>query len=926
MVAALRSSLLLLLSGYAAAHGGPAKRPSALSSLLSVEHVGRALASLEGGSAAPVAALLPFNLSAVTLAPASRLGVAQQRNHEYLLALNDSQLTCIFTSAANLTRCEAADCPSPGGGADAPLCEPLPGEMGLGSYYGHYLGHYLSATAMMAASTGDAAVAAKGAGIVAALAKVQAAWGTRYPADGSGPAGLDGAGYLFPYDPFVFRKLEDLTLHAAGEPRLYSVPFYTLHKMMAGLLDQCALGAGNAQACAMVRAMGDWVVRNVRAALAAPGGQGVWQQVLGTEWGGMNEVMFNLHARWGDAAYLEAGRAFNHFQFSAPLAAGLDDLDGGYGNHGGNHANTHIPEVIGNLVGYELTGNATDKAIGDEFFAAVTQNHSWATGGSNDAEHWQAARRMGDNLNADTEESCTQYNVLKVARHLLAWGAGAELADFYERALYNGILGNQNQADPSMTQFIYMLPLGGGGIKKPWGRSDQGFPCCWGTLSEQFSKLGDSIFFTDPQQSALYVSLFASAAVRWDARPDGVPVTVTQSAGFPESRTSTTKVTINLGGQASTSIFALHIRVPGWATNATANVATLTTAGGATSPVAVTKAGSWLAVERPWADGDSVEVYFPLGLWAAPLEDDRDAWNATLAFMYGPLVLAGLTSEATLIPADAAGKPADARDPASFIARDAASGTAGERLSFTAHAVTMGAVPMVPLLDVVAEAYTVYFDTRGAAVIPYTPGGALLPSNASADFKFEGGAGMASGPRDARCSGLNLRTGQPGEVSTIAMSHLLLGGAGTQLDAVSLSFRWAAGYTPRAGTPPAQMPKPPVVTVVVIDAASGKPLGAPLFTSAPLGNVSFDRFEGYAPPVVVRATGLALPNEKPLIVALQVANRGRNLMIPLDDLASGFNITVGWTKKDDHRHEQHDHEQHEQHASPLDAHVHLRHH
>jgi DUF1680 family protein len=108
---------------------------------------------------------------------------------------------------------------------------------------------------------------------------------------------------------------------------------------------------------------------------------------------------------------------------------------GSHGNGGGNHANTHIPEIIGSARGYELTGNETQKDIAVNFFHIVTANHSWATGGSNDGEHWTTPNRMGDQLNADTEESCTQYNILKVARHLFKWTASSSLGDFYERAI-----------------------------------------------------------------------------------------------------------------------------------------------------------------------------------------------------------------------------------------------------------------------------------------------------------------------------------------------------------------------------------------------------------------------------------------------------------------------------------------------------------
>ena len=79
----------------------------------------------------------------------------------------------------------------------------------------------------------------------------------------------------------------------------------------------------------------------------------------------------------------------------------------------------------------------------------------------------------------------------------------------------NGIIGNQNKLEPAMTQFIYMLPLGAAGMYKPWGESNQGFPCCWGTLTEQFSKLSDSIYFASPDHSTIFVNQFMPSEVEW---------------------------------------------------------------------------------------------------------------------------------------------------------------------------------------------------------------------------------------------------------------------------------------------------------------------------------------------------------------------------------------------------------------------------
>ena len=315
-------------------------------------------------------AVEPFTLSDVAIAGGNSnpFGIAQERNRQFVLGLNSSQLACQYTSAANLTKCEGGrSCPSSGGDG-APVCNPLSGEMGLGGYYGHYLGHWLSATAFLINGTGDSQVRQKAEAMIMALNATMAAWAGKY--------GPTHDGYLFPYDPIVYHYLHTesagCSRHLCG---IYSVPYYTLHKVMAGLLDH-ATQAGNELAWTMVLKMAAWVKRHAGSAIATRG-QDAWQRVLNTEWGGMNEVLFNLYALTKDGDHLTTGRYFNHWSWSAPLAAGLDGL-------GGNHANTHIPEVIGNARGYELTSNATDKAIALEFFAAVTQNHSWVTGGSND--------------------------------------------------------------------------------------------------------------------------------------------------------------------------------------------------------------------------------------------------------------------------------------------------------------------------------------------------------------------------------------------------------------------------------------------------------------------------------------------------------------------------------------------------------------
>jgi len=43
----------------------------------------------------------------------------------------------------------------------------------------------------------------------------------------------------------------------------------------------------------------------------------------------------------------------------------------------------------------------------------------------------------------ETEETCTQYNMLKIARYLFSWTGNVTYADYYERAIMNGLLGTQ---------------------------------------------------------------------------------------------------------------------------------------------------------------------------------------------------------------------------------------------------------------------------------------------------------------------------------------------------------------------------------------------------------------------------------------------------------------------------------------------------
>jgi len=265
---------------------------------------------------------------------------------------------------------------------------------------GHLTGHYLSACALMYASTGDERFRERAALLVRELAKCQAALGTN--------------GYLSAFPENVFDELE-----AGGKPW---APYYTLHKILAGLLDVHTL-CGNEQALEVAVNFGNWVT----ARTGRLSDEQV-EKMLAVEHGGINEAMANLYAPTGEQKYLATARRLCHQGVLDPLAAGEDKL-------AGLHANTQFPKVIGAARLYELTGDARYHAITEFFWERVANHHSYVTGGNSDHEGFGPPDRLDARVSPFTAESCNTYNMLKLTRQVFSWDAAAAQADFYERAL-----------------------------------------------------------------------------------------------------------------------------------------------------------------------------------------------------------------------------------------------------------------------------------------------------------------------------------------------------------------------------------------------------------------------------------------------------------------------------------------------------------
>jgi uncharacterized protein len=512
----------------------------------------------------------PFDLTEVRLLD-GMFRDAMLRDQQYLLTLDSDRLLHNFRVTAGL--------PSnakPLGGWEAPDVE----------LRGHSVGHYLSACALMYSSTGDARFKARAEQIVAELAKVQQAM----PSRGFNP------GYLSAYPEEFFDRVDK------QQQRVWA-PYYTLHKIMAGLLD-VYLHCDDKQALDLVVKMADWV--KFRVDRLSDEQQ---QRALNTEFGGMEEVLANLYAVTGNQEYLRVSRKFDHKRIFDPLARGEDPLDG-------VHANTQIPKAIGAARDYELTGEKRYHDVASFFWDRVAHHRSYVIGGNSDNEAFFPPDTFSKHLGSSSTETCNTYNMLKLTRHLFEWDASAEKMDFYERGLYNHILASQ---DPATGMMCYYVPLRPGAFKT-YSIQDESFWCCVGTGMENHAKYPDTIYFHDDQ--SLYVNLFIPSELNWKEKK----LQVRQETQFPEA--DSTKLTFKSDAPVK---LAVRIRYPSWAQSGI----TITVNGKRQN--VESKPGSYVTVEREWKTGDTIVARMPMSLHIEAMPDDLK----TIAVLYGPIVLAG---------------------------------------------------------------------------------------------------------------------------------------------------------------------------------------------------------------------------------------------------------------------------------------------
>jgi DUF1680 family protein len=300
---------------------------------------------------------------------------AMLRDQQYLLNLDPDRLLRNFRVNVGLPTTA-----KPYGGWEAPDCE----------LRGHSLGHYLSALSLMFASTGDTQFKQRVDYIVGELAKCQS----------NSPAAGFHEGYLSAFPESFIDRVENR--------KPVWAPWYTLHKIMAGLLDANQL-CGNAQALEVLTNMADWVKFRVNRLTPEQ-----MQKSLETEQGGMTEVLASLYGVTGNTNYLQLAQAFNHQKVLGPLEHGEDRLTG-------LHANTQIPKIIGIAREYELTDDPRFLTAAETFWNAVAFRRSYVIGGDSDHEHFFPTNDFAKHLSTETCETCNTYNMLKLTRDCSRW-------------------------------------------------------------------------------------------------------------------------------------------------------------------------------------------------------------------------------------------------------------------------------------------------------------------------------------------------------------------------------------------------------------------------------------------------------------------------------------------------------------------------
>lgn len=527
---------------------------------------------------------------------------AAEKENEYLLSLDSEKFLYEWYKLAGLE-------PKTDSGYDG-------WERSSGNNFrGHSFGHYMSATSQAyLSSSGETKEKLKTeiSEAVNGLTACQSAYAATHP---------ESAGYVSPFPEEWLQRVDGVPLAGtkiqSGDNLI--VPYYNLHKMVAGLLD-------------VAKNVEDQEIKSTALSVAEGFGEYLYNrlsmltdknQMLRTEYGGMNEALYELYNLTGNDHFKTAAEYFDETALFEQLAANKDVLNG-------KHANTTVPKLTGAVKRYTvLTEN-------EEYYNALTQeekdgldlyleaaknfwditidHHTYVTGGNSQSEHFHEADKIGYDATkseydaSTTCETCNTYNMLKLSKALYHVTGDKKYMDYFERTYTNAILPSQNPETGTTMYFQPMAP----GYNKVFNRPFDEFWCCTGTGMENFSKLGDNIY--QMNADGVSVNMFWASELNRDG------IHIKQAANMPNEDTVTFEV------KKAKSGTVLRLRKPDWlAGEAVIKVND--------KKVELQEEKGYFKVEVK--SGDKVSYQMPMEMVAYPMPDKPNL----IAFKYGPVVL-----------------------------------------------------------------------------------------------------------------------------------------------------------------------------------------------------------------------------------------------------------------------------------------------
>ena len=488
---------------------------------------------------------------------------------------------------------------------------------------GHTIGHYLAAAAQAIArgygeckGSDGVTLQARFDYIIEGLAECQKALGTGF---------IFGATMEDPNKPErQFDRLEE------GNPADTWVPWYTVHKIMNGLVE-ANKSAGSRQALEVGVSFSEWIYKRT-----SKWDSETQARVLATEYGGMNDCLYELYkcAKAGgyDEATCEHILAAAHSFDEIPLFEKVRAAGPNANVLNNRHANTTIPKFVGAMNRYMTLNDQAYLEYAKAFWKIVVNNHTYITGGNSECEHFGQDNILDKERSNTNCETCNTHNMLKLSRMLFMVTGERQYADYYENTFINAILASVN-AETGMT--LYFQPMATGCFKTYCNPDvDKNyFWCCTGTGLENFTKLGDSIYFHD--SNTLVVNQFISSSIKWDEKD----FELRQKTNIPQ--TDSVEFVVEKAQSAENGQkITLAVRVPDW-NYQNSNVYINEKLANEDSDFK-TDSG-YIIINRTWRVGDKIRIKFNMNIQVFPLPDNG---QKAVAFKYGPVVLAAELAEA----------------------------------------------------------------------------------------------------------------------------------------------------------------------------------------------------------------------------------------------------------------------------------------